>query len=442
MRIRKLLCLALTLFIITLLFICSVISFAANKNQHYEIGTMQKTDSEYVPKEGGLSQSDPHHGWSLGRFVIEDYTRKMEDNKGKEVFLKNVGDKVVLSFNLIQDIDALNGDSTKSIAFKKKGFDKIFDFEQNDFGRGLVIVRHTDYQGKTVQEEYTDYLSGLKAGADTQIKLLEEGDYEITLDYCIADGIAPFGLDHIGKHKIVPVYSNYRIYCSFSIRNGNCMVYPFDIETKSELGDKAFTKNGFYLDLAKSRYLNIDVKKQVLNEGKDGLVEDTRFNRPSYDGAEFTDEGIYIITVSNPSTGQQTIKTIYVGEDRVLTAYATYASTGLTIKDINEMIAGGAIVDENGMISNTALTPSTSVQASLLDDENEAETNTFTIENDKVTGFNHKTVAIIAFIFIIMMIILLIVISQSKKKKAKKQTAEEEKHTNRPNDEIEDIYSN
>lgn len=415
-------------------------SFAANKDQHFEIGEMQKTDGKYVPKGSEISQRDPHHGWKLGRFVIKDFTRKTEDNNGKVVFLKNVGDKISLSFNLTQNIDALNGDSSKCIAYEKKGFDKNFDFEQDEFGRGLIIVRHTNYQGKTVQTPYTDYLSGIKVGADTQIDLLEEGDYEVALDYCISDGIAPFGLDHIGNHKIVPVYSNYRIYCSFSIRNGNCMVYPFDIKTKSELTDKAFTKNGFYLDLAKSRYLNIDIKKQVLNEGKDGLVEDTRFNRPSYDGAEFTDEGIYIITVSNPSTGQQTTKTIYVGENKVLTAYATYASTGLTIGKISEMVANGSIIDENGMISDTVLTPSTSEPDSALNEENLDKTDEYKNDNTASTDFDLRTVVIAAFI--IVLAILFFIISKSKKKKAKKQAEEAAKSADKPNDKYEDIYSN
>ena len=436
---KKNLCLLLTVLVVVASLLVPMQVFSASKDQRFEMGEMQKTDGNYISKGSALSQSDAHHGWELGHFVIEDFTRKTEKD-GKAVFLKNVGDKIVLSFNLIQDIDALNGDSSKCIAYEKKGFDKNYDFEQNEFGRGIVIVRHTDYQGKTVQNEYTDYLSGLKVGADTQIKLLEEGDYEIVLDYCIDDGIAPFGFDHIGNHKIAPVYSHYRIYCSFSIRNGNCMVYPFDIKTKSELTNQAFTKNGFYLDLAKSRYLNIDIEKQVLNEGKDGLVEDTRFNRPSYDGAEFTDEGIYTIKVTNPSTGQETTKTIYVGENKVLTAYATYASTGLTIKKINEMLANGSTIDENGIISDTVLTPSTTEPDSSMNVENDAETYANTDDSVLSSDYDLRTVGIAAIVIILA--VLLLIITKAKKKKAKKQANEKPVDESKPNDEYEDIYSN
>ena len=51
------------------------------------------------------------------------------------------------------------------------------------------------------------------------------------------------------------------------------MVFPFDVTTGAELTNTAFTENGFYLDLAKSRYLDIDIQREVLMEGVDGLTE-------------------------------------------------------------------------------------------------------------------------------------------------------------------------
>ena len=57
------------------------------------------------------------------------------------------------------------------------------------------------------------------------------------------------------------------------------------------------TENGFRLDLAKSRYLKINLKKEILKDSADGLIEDTRFNGPVQDGAEYTEEGIYHIDI-------------------------------------------------------------------------------------------------------------------------------------------------
>lgn len=147
--------------------------------------------------------------------------------------------------------------------------------------------------------------------------------------------------------SLVPEYANYKIDFYFEVRNGNCMVFPFDLATGSELANEAYAPNGFYLDLAKSRYLDINVKKEVLTEGANGLVEDTRFNKPAKDGDEYTEEGIYTITASNPSTGQETIKKIYVGNNPVLKCYAV---TGLSIETIGARLAEGDIIDDDGVL--------------------------------------------------------------------------------------------
>lgn len=91
------------------------------------------------------------------------------------------------------------------------------------------------------------------------------------------------------------------------------MIFPREVSTKNELGNKDYSEKGFYLDFAKSRYLDIDVKKQVLNKNGDKPVEDTRFNKPVADGDTYTDEGVYTITAKNRYTNQTTTKVIYVG---------------------------------------------------------------------------------------------------------------------------------
>lgn len=150
------------------------------------------------------------------------------------------------------------------------------------------------------------------SGADTKVVLHEEGDYEVALNYEIQDN----NLMHIaGK------YGNYRIFLRFSIRNGNCMVFPFDVLTGAELQNTSVTENGFSLDLARSRYLDINVKRSVIMQGPTGMVEDERFNRPAKDGDQYTAEGIYTISVSNRYTGESTVKTIFVGTNELLQAY-------------------------------------------------------------------------------------------------------------------------
>ena len=181
-------------------------------------------------------------------------------------------------------------------------------------------------------------MSGITAsGADTTVQLLEEGDYEVALNYEVKNE----------SNKLVDSYSNYRITFKFSVRNGNCMVYPFDAATGAELTNTAITPNGFYLDLARSRYLDINIKREVLAEGALGLTEDVRFNRPARDGDMYTDEGIYTITVKNSYTGQETTKQIYVGTDKVVMAHMT---TGLSIEEVRAQLSKGAKVADDGTI--------------------------------------------------------------------------------------------
>lgn len=290
-----------------------------------------------------FSRDDWHFGWELGRFAITGYTSMTEDEQGRPVFLKTAGDEIKLSFKLNQDIDALNGSESLSINADADGYNQHFGIDRTDFGRGTLIIRQTNYQNATSEPQiYTDYLEGVEVGADTEVVLLEEGDYEVQLDYEVRNDPR-----RVGPVSLVPEYANYKIDFSFEVRNGNCMVFPFDLATRSELANEAYAPNGFYLDLAKSRYLDINVKKEMLAEGANGLVEDTRFNKPAKDGDEYTEEGIYTITASNPSTGQETIKKICVGNNPVLKCYAV---TGLPVETIEARLAEGDVIDDDGVL--------------------------------------------------------------------------------------------
>lgn len=290
-----------------------------------------------------FSRDDWHFGWDLGQFMVTGFTSMAETEQGCPVFLKTEDDKVRLTFKLNQNIDALNGNENLSINADSDGYNRHFGIDRTDFGRGTLIVRQTNYQNATGEPQvYTNYLEGVEAGADTEVMFLEEGNYEVQLDYEVRNDPRK-----VGPVSLVPEYANYKIDFCFEVRNGNCMVFPFDLSTKSELANEAYAPNGFYLDLAKSRYLDINVKKEVLSEGANGLAEDTRFNRPARDGDEYTEEGIYTIIASNPSTGQETVKRIYVGDNPVLKCYAV---TGLPIETINARLAEGDIIGSDGTL--------------------------------------------------------------------------------------------
>ena len=287
-------------------------------------------------ESNSIKEGDPHFGWKLGRFVVSGFTSRAGDDV--PVFLKNSGDQVELSFQLDQSIDSLNGDDKRKISGDGNGYDEYFGIPKTDFGHGALITKHTDYQNASTEPTVsTEYLSSVKVGANTHIDMYEEGDYEVALDYEIeSPGLLPFR----------PAYNNYRIFFKFKVRNSNTMMFLFDTATNNELFNGSVTSSGFRIDMAGSHYLDVSVKREVLNSTGDGLTEDVRFNKTATDGAVFEDEGIYTVTVKNPNTGEEaTTKKIYVGTNDAMKASV---ANNMTLAEAQERIAEGATVADDG----------------------------------------------------------------------------------------------
>ena len=311
----------------------------SESEQTYALG--KKTRVQEFDGYSGSSEiekKDIHYNWDIGQFFVSGFTDKVKESDGNIVFLKNVGDKVTLWFNLNQNINELNGDKDLKITDDTEGYDKYFETERTDFGKGTLIIRYTDYNNNSSEPQvYKNYLAAnTSVGADTKVQLFEEGDYEVALDY------------EVTSDQLIDKVGHYRIFFTFSVRNGNCMVYPLDVSTGSELTNGSMTENGFMLDLAKSRYLQINVKREVLTDSADGLVEDIRSNAPARDGEKYTEEGIYTITATNQYTNQKTTKKIYVGTNNLMKAVMT---SGLSIEEINKLISEGATIDDEGTLT-------------------------------------------------------------------------------------------
>ena len=202
--------------------------------------------------------------------------------------MKNTGDKIALWFQLTQDINCLN--KKDSLSIDSGGINK-----ERDKGQGTLCINYIDHQNLSHLTPHQDYLKALSVGADTNVTFFEEGDYEISLDYTIRDAwfnMKSFLFWDVDIHTL-PSHRDYRINFKFSVRNRNCMIFLRDIKTQEELTTSA--PNGFYLDLTKSRYLDINVKKEVLEDNSDKL--DVRFNKPAKDGDQYTEKGVYTITL-------------------------------------------------------------------------------------------------------------------------------------------------
>lgn len=293
-------------------------------------------------ESNSIKEGDPHFGWKLGRFVVSGFTSRAGDDVS--VFLKNSGDQVELSFQLNQSIDSLNGDDKRKISGDGNGYDEYFGIPKTDFGHGALITKHTDYQNASTEPTVsTEYLSSVKVGANTHIDMYEEGDYEVALDYEIeSPGLLPFR----------PAYNNYRIFFKFKVRNSNTMMFLFDTATNNELFNGSVTSSGFRIDMAGSHYLDVSVKREVLNSTGDGLTEDVRFNKTATDGAVFEDEGIYTVTVKNPNTGEEAMtKRIYVGTNDAMKASV---ANNMTLAEAQERIAEGATVADDGSLKSAS----------------------------------------------------------------------------------------
>lgn len=289
-------------------------------------------------QENPITINDPHYGWVLGRFYIKGFTDKTGYNN-EDYFLKKVGDSVVLGFQLQQNIASLNGNNKLSISEDTNGYDEGLQIRKTNFGKGALIITKTDYQNHNEDPMiYVNYLEGVSSGeAETEIELNEEGDYEVVLDYEVKE-----------KKLLGYRYYNYRIVFNIKLRNANCMVFAFDIESHSELLNKSYTAAGFKLDLARSRYLQVKVTREVPNDLGNGLIAgDIRNNSVASDGEEYTEEGIYTIVAFNPFTNVETKKTIYVGFDGVLKAHML---TGEPLYEITNELESGSRLLANGAI--------------------------------------------------------------------------------------------
>ena len=178
------------------------------------------------------------------------------------------------------------------------------------------------------------------------------------------------------------------------------------------------TENGFRLDLAKSRYLKINLRREILKDSADGLVEDTRFNGPAKDGAEYTDEGIYTITVSNEYTGQLTTKKIYVGTNKILRAHM---ATGLSIPEINMLVDEGATISDDGTIQVATTKPVADASEKSKTENAETDSNkSETVDDETIESFP----VVLVVIPVIIIVFLIACICSAKKKKRTKQHIE------------------
>ena len=309
----------------------------------YEFSDVCRVDSQDGFENPTVVKSDdPHNDWTLGKFYVSGYTDVIYDEE-IPVFLKVPEDKAVLWFNLEHELDKCNGRTDVKVEYIATGSDVYFGTPTiSDFGRGTLIIRKTDKNNRKERYIYTNYLeASATAGANTRVDLFEEGDYEVALDYQL----------HYDKPFVFGTTTTktltYRVFFKFKVRNGDISAFIRDVDTNQFVTNANIAENGFYIDVANSQYLTLSIKREVLSESMDGLVEDTKFSGVAKEGRHYTEEGIYTVTVKNMATGDSVEKKVYVGNTDILKAHMV---TGVSIGEINERLAVGAYIDEKGYI--------------------------------------------------------------------------------------------
>ncbi len=400
----------------------------ASKETKYTL--TNETDRVRTQHDGGysvqenLGKDDPHYGWGLGNFYIQGYTEVLKDEDGTPVFLKNVGDELILGFDLKQNIDKLGKNHDCRINEDLNGRDEKFEVKETNFGRGCLIVEETDYQNKTHKPViYTDYLSAVQnKTANTKVKPFAEGDYIVALDYELK---SPGFLG-------APAYSDYCILFNFKIRNSNCMVFYYKLgEVQDEITNGSVAEDGFKIDYKNSYFLTVNVQREILVDNDGVLTLDTRSNKAASDGSEYTDEGLYTITVSNQYTKEKVTKKISVGHNKILNVYAAYNGT-MDLNDIAKKLDQGVEINEQWLMmlpeaeaedhyNNQKTEYSHSTETDETKDQKENTKN-----NSFITPFN---VAIFALV-VIGLIVIIKIVDQRKKEameSAKNQSNKTEK---------------
>lgn len=314
-----------------------------NTKKAYEFGEVYRVDSQDGFKNPEpIISDDPHIDWNVGKFYVSGYTDVRMDGD-TPVFLKVPGDKAALWFNLEQELDKCNGRTDVKINYIDSGSDIGFGTPTiNDFGRGALIVRRTDKQNQKVREIYTNYLeASATTGANTRVDLFEEGDYEVALDYQL----------HYDKPFVFGTTTTktltYRIYFKFKVRNGDISVFLRDKDTNQFITNGNVAEHGFYIDVANSQYLNMSIKREVLTDSLDGLIEDTKFTAVATENRNYTDEGVYTVTIKNLATGDEVQKKVYVGNRDIM---LVHMKQGILLSEIKERMEAGAYIDENGQL--------------------------------------------------------------------------------------------
>lgn len=307
----------------------SVADIPTETTNHFVFNEMKTApDNTGYAAPCALGAGDPLLGVNVLDIEIGGFSATTLHN-GERVFLKTSPSVPTLSINVKADLNNLGGSGAyvcADIATVASDFGY-----RGRVGKGLLIVEHIDYTGKKQTFATPDLFTVLNDNGDIIPAVFgAEGHYRIAVLFeteryvkTVKEWVSPFKK----KKKKIFAYNNYVISAEFSILNGNAMVFAFD-SAGNEIYNGSVVSDGFFLDLAESHYLDLQIKKEVVrSSGFLGETTDTRFNTVGEDKRFYNQNGLYTITVTNPVTGATTTKKILVAGDGDTELKNTVATT-------------------------------------------------------------------------------------------------------------------
>lgn len=315
----------------------SEINSHSNQVQYYS--DFVYTDEYYCELEDDVDIKDPHYGKKIGQFAVKGYTSVNKDDQDCFKYIKTGTDRIAISFELEErNLDKLFGNEKYKLNYDRDATDKNIETPIMDFKQGTVIISFIDTSNmKHEKIYYTNFLAACTTTkANTAVYLFEEGKYEVTLDYEI-----------LNIKKTPDKKTNYRMSFKFEVVNGNAEVFIKDSVNGSFLSNEAVTENGFVLDYANSKKLNVNCQYFKYSMVNNQLTETAGKNSVAADGDEFSNSGKYVITVSSDSGTESSTYVIYIGKDKYTLAVT---QPNMDLEKVNEKLAQGYKIKDDGTL--------------------------------------------------------------------------------------------
>lgn len=285
---------------------------ASNGNSYSYSQLMSCADGSGYANPKALSVGDPLVGVKVAEIKLSDFSSTTVKNS-KRYFLKTAPDVPVLSIELKTDLNNLGGSSAW---VNDDGDTRIPDYGfVGSIGYGWLGISHTDYQGKVQTVAIRDVFKKVQSGSSFAPAWFgSEGSYKVSLCFEAKRQTGTYkNWHHPFYYTNDPTYgyTNYRIDAQFEIRNANAQVFAFDSKGNELLSGSVC--NQLTLDFANSRYLQINVKREI-TVGSNELMEstDVRFNSVGVDKRTYSTPGVYTIEAYNDVTGAKTTRRILV----------------------------------------------------------------------------------------------------------------------------------